>query len=42
MIGLCFLASFKNPEREPSIAGAPLVQIRATFSLLKPSVVKKI
>ena len=41
MFGLCFLASFKNLEREPSIAGAPSVQIPTTFSQLKPSVVKK-
>ena len=41
IFGLCFLASFKNPEREPSIAGAPSMQIPTTFSQLKPSVVKK-
>ena len=41
MFGLCFLARFKNPEREPGKAGAPSVQIPTTFSQLKPSVVKK-
>ena len=39
MFGLCFLASFKNPEREPSIARASSVQIPTTFSQLKASVV---
>ena len=38
---LSSLASFKNPEREPSIAGSPSVQIPTTFFQLKPSVVKK-
>ena len=38
----CASYSFKNPEREPSIAGAPSMQIPTTFSQLKPSVVKKV
>ena len=41
MFGLCFLASFKNPEREPNIAGARSVQNPTTFSQLKPSAVNK-
>ena len=40
-VWLCFLASFKNPERQPSIAGEPLVQIPTTFFQLKTSVVRK-
>ena len=40
-VWIVLLSCFKNPEREPSIAGAPSVQIPTTISQLKPSVVKK-